>query len=170
MITSLPTELRWGPAGSGGLRCGRRHPVAEVPPAESGGTVGPMIDHISLQTDHYSAAVNWYDTMLGTVGGERLMDIGGFAAGYGPPGGAPSFWLGQATDPAGRQTHIAFTAADRSTVRAFHQAAVALGSEVLHEPRAWPEYHPGYYAVFVRDPDGNNVEAVCHRPEPNSAE
>ena len=74
-------------------------PLHEVPPAASSGTVGPMIDHISLQTDHYSEAVTWYDTMLGTVGGERLMDIGGFAAGYGPPGGAPSFWLGQATTP-----------------------------------------------------------------------
>ena len=45
-----------------------------------------------------------------------------------------------------------------------HQVAVGLGGEVLHEPREWPEYHPGYYAVFLRDPDGNNVEAVCHRP------
>ncbi|HRW19270.1 MAG TPA: VOC family protein, partial [Dermatophilaceae bacterium] len=56
-----------------------------------------------------------------------------------------------------------FTAADAATVRAFHEAAVGLGAEVLHEPRLWPEYHAGYYGVFVRDPDGNNVEAVSHR-------
>ena len=61
--------------------------------------------------------------------------------------------------------HIAFTAADRPTVRAFHDAAVAAGAEVLHAPKEWPEYHAGYYGAFVRDPDGNNVEAVCHRPE-----
>ena len=51
-------------------------------------------------------------------------------------------------------------------VRAFFDAAVGAGAEVLHEPRLWPEYHPHYYGAFVRDPDGNNVEAVCHRPEP----
>jgi catechol 2,3-dioxygenase-like lactoylglutathione lyase family enzyme len=50
-------------------------------------------------------------------------------------------------------------------VRAFFDAAVSLGAEVLHEPRAWPEYHENYYGAFVRDPDGNNVEAVCHDAE-----
>ena len=61
-----------------------------------------------------------------------------------------------------RESHIAFTAPDRAAVRAFFDAAVAPGAEVLHEPRVWPEYHPNYYGAFVRDPDGNNVEAVCH--------
>jgi catechol 2,3-dioxygenase-like lactoylglutathione lyase family enzyme len=61
-----------------------------------------------------------------------------------------------------REVHVAFTAADRGAVEQFHRAAVAQGMEVLHEPRVWEEYHPNYYAVFVRDPDGNNVEAVCH--------
>ena len=64
-----------------------------------------------------------------------------------------------------REVHIAFVAADRAAVRAFFEAAVAAGAEVLHEPRVWPEYHPTYYGAFVRDPDGNNVEAVCHSPE-----
>jgi catechol 2,3-dioxygenase-like lactoylglutathione lyase family enzyme len=50
-------------------------------------------------------------------------------------------------------------------VDAFYVAATAAGAEVLHEPRLWPEYHENYYGVFVRDPDGNNVEAVCHLPE-----
>ena len=63
------------------------------------------------------------------------------------------------------EAHIAFEAPDRATVRAFFDAAVAAGAEVLHEPRVWPEYHPNYYGAFVRDPDGNNVEAVCHQPE-----
>ncbi|MFC6085779.1 VOC family protein [Sphaerisporangium aureirubrum] len=64
-----------------------------------------------------------------------------------------------------RESHIAFSAQDRASVRAFFDAAVATGAAVLHEPRLWPEYHPGYYGAFVRDPDGNNVEAVCHLPE-----
>ena len=123
-----------------------------------------MIDHISLQSDHYDEAVAWYDAVLATVGGAKVMEFGGFTAGYGPDAGAPSFWIGRATDPNGRQTHVAFTAPDREAVAAFHAVAVQRGSEVLHEPRLWPEYHPDYFAVFVRDPDGNNVEAVCHRP------
>ncbi|RTL09041.1 MAG: VOC family protein, partial [Acidimicrobiia bacterium] len=79
----------------------------------------------------------------------------------------PDFWLGPLTDDATgwREDHIAFQAPDRAAVRAFFDAAVALGAEVLHEPREFPEYHPGYFGAFVRDPDGNNVEAVCHAPE-----
>jgi catechol 2,3-dioxygenase-like lactoylglutathione lyase family enzyme len=64
-----------------------------------------------------------------------------------------------------RESHIAFTAPDRAAVLAFFAAAVAGGAEVLHEPRLWPEYHDTYFGAFVRDPDGNNVEAVCHLPE-----
>jgi catechol 2,3-dioxygenase-like lactoylglutathione lyase family enzyme len=122
-----------------------------------------MIDHISLQTDDFDAAIAWYDAVLTPLGYSRVMDFPG-AAGYGPAVGVPEFWLGQATDAGGRQTHVAFSAADRDQVRAFFRVAVELGSEVLHEPRVWPEYHPDYYGAFVRDPDGNNVEAVCHRP------
>jgi len=122
-----------------------------------------MIDHVSLQSDDLAAAVGWYDAVLAPLGVSRVLEFEG-VAGYGPTGGPPSFWLGAATDPGGRQAHIAFAATDRAAVRAVHQVAVGLGGEVLHEPREWPEYHPGYYAVFLRDPDGNNVEAVCHRP------
>ena len=61
-----------------------------------------------------------------------------------------------------RETHFAFAAADHDAVRAFYDAAVELGAESLHAPQLWPEYHPGYFGTFVRDPDGNNVEAVCH--------
>ena len=64
-----------------------------------------------------------------------------------------------------RESHIAFSAPDRAAVRAFVETAVASGATLLHEPRVWPEYHPNYYGGFVRDPDGNNVEAVCHTPE-----
>jgi catechol 2,3-dioxygenase-like lactoylglutathione lyase family enzyme len=78
----------------------------------------------------------------------------------------PCFWIAPVqTGEQSREVHIAFTAPDRASVRAFRDAAAALGAEVLHEPRVWPEYHPTYYGAFVRDPDGNNVEAVCHAPE-----
>ena len=83
--------------------------------------------------------------------------------------GPPSPTSGSACSTRGdgfRESHIAFTAVDRAAVEAFFDAAVANGAEVLHEPRVWPEYHPDYFGAFVRDPDGNNVEAVCHTPVP----
>jgi catechol 2,3-dioxygenase-like lactoylglutathione lyase family enzyme len=92
------------------------------------------------------------------------MDFGQ-AIGYGI-GPAPDFWIGQQTSGDGfRESHLAFTAADRAAVLAFFDAAVSSGAEVLHEPRLWPEYHRDYYGAFVRDPDGNNVEAVSHTAE-----
>jgi predicted lactoylglutathione lyase len=78
------------------------------------------------------------------------------------PDGFPHFWLGPEAAAARRETHGAFSAADRDAVDRVHDAAVAAGADVLHAPRLWPEYHPGYYGVFIRDLDGNNVEAVCH--------
>ncbi len=89
----------------------------------------------------------------------------GPAIGYGVPPN-PTFWIGQQQTGDGfRETHIAFTAADRAAVHAFFDAALSIGAEPLHEPQLWPQYHPTYYGAFVRDPDGNNVEAVCHNPE-----
>jgi catechol 2,3-dioxygenase-like lactoylglutathione lyase family enzyme len=77
----------------------------------------------------------------------------------------PEFWIGpRETGEGFRESHIAFSAPDRATVQAFEAAAVAQGAEVLHPARLWPEYHRDYYGTFVRDPDGNNVEAVCHAP------
>ena len=122
-----------------------------------------MIDHLSLQCDDLEAATDWYDAVFEPLGVVRILEFG-HVVGYGPRDGFPSFWLGRATDPGGRQTHVAFTAPDRETVRAVYAVAVDLGSEVLHEPRVWPEYHPHYFGAFFRDPDGNNVEVVCHRP------
>src|SRR5215207_9255286 len=85
--------------------------------------------------------------------------------GYGVPP-MPDFWIGPRTTGEGfRESHLAFSAPDRAAVRAFFEAGTAANAEVLHEPRVWPEYHANYYGGFVRDPDGNNVEAVCHTPE-----
>jgi len=123
-----------------------------------------MLDHVSIQCADVAASAAFYDAFLEPLGGVRVMDFGE-VVGYGLPP-KPDFWIGpQATGEGFREAHLAFVAPDRAAVRAAFAAAVALGAEVLHEPRLWPEYHPGYYGAFVRDPDGNNVEAVCHTPE-----
>jgi catechol 2,3-dioxygenase-like lactoylglutathione lyase family enzyme len=122
-----------------------------------------MLDHLSIQAADLEASKAFYDAVLAPLGGRRIMDFGD-AVGYGT--GRPDFWIGRQSDGDGfRQSHIAFVAEDRASVQAFFDAAVAAGAEVLHEPRVWPEYHEHYYGAFVRDPDGNNVEAVSHRPE-----
>jgi catechol 2,3-dioxygenase-like lactoylglutathione lyase family enzyme len=126
--------------------------------------MGAMIDHVSIQCADVAASAVFYDTVLATVGGTRIMEFGE-VIGYGVPP-MPDFWIGpRATGEGFRESHIAFAAPDRAAVRAFVAAATGAGAEVLHEPRLWPEYHPTYYGGFVRDPDGNNVEAVCHTPE-----
>jgi catechol 2,3-dioxygenase-like lactoylglutathione lyase family enzyme len=123
-----------------------------------------MLDHLGIQCADLDASAAFYDTVLAPLGASRLMDFG-VALGYGRDD-KPDFWIGRHDSGDGfSESHIAFEAADRAAVRAFFDAAVGTGAEVLHEPREWPEYHPNYFGAFVRDPDGNNVEAVCHRPE-----
>jgi catechol 2,3-dioxygenase-like lactoylglutathione lyase family enzyme len=120
-----------------------------------------MLDHLSIQCADVAAATAFYDATLAALGGSRVMDFG-TVIGYGIAG-RPTFWIGPLmSGEANREIHVAFQAADRAAVRSFFDAAVAAGAPVLHEPREWPEYHPNYYGAFVRDPDGNNVEAVCH--------
>ena len=119
-----------------------------------------MIDHISIQcADVDASARSTTPSSRRSVGGASW-SYGG-AIGYGTE--FPSFWIGrQQTGDGFRESHLAFQAPDRDAVQAFLDAAVGVGAEVLHEPRVWPEYHPGYFGAFVRDPDGNNVEAVHH--------
>lgn len=122
-----------------------------------------MLDHVSIQCSDPGASAVFYDAVLAPLGGRRLMEFGPVVA-YGVPP-MPDFWIGPHDSGEGfRESHLAFTAPDREAVQAFFDAAVAAGAEVLHEPRVWPEYHPNYFGAFVRDPDGNNVEAVCHSP------
>ena len=122
-----------------------------------------MIDHVSIQCSDVAASADFYDTVLAPLGGRRIMEFGpviGFGTEF------PDFWLGPHNTGEGfRESHLAFQAQDRAAVQAFFDAAVGAGAEVLHAPRVWPEYHADYYGAFVRDPDGNNVEAVCHRPQ-----
>ena len=124
-----------------------------------------MLDHLAIQCADVPASAEFYDVVLATLGGQRIMEFDGPTIGFGVPP-MPDFWLGpHATGTGFRESHIAFSARSRAEVDAFVLAAVDAGAEVLHEPRVWPEYHPNYYGGFVRDPDGNNVEAVCHLPE-----
>jgi catechol 2,3-dioxygenase-like lactoylglutathione lyase family enzyme len=123
-----------------------------------------MLDHLSIQCDDVQRSAVFYDAVLQPLGGVRVMDFGS-VIGFGVPP-KPDFWLGPRTTGDGfRESHIAFEAPSREAVRAFFEAAVNAGAEALHEPRVFPEYHPNYYGAFVRDPDGNNVEACCHLPE-----
>ena len=123
-----------------------------------------VLDHVAIQCGDVARSAAFYDAVLAPLGGGRILDFGeviGFGAGQ-----KPDFWLNpRSTGKGFRETHLAFVAPDRAAVRAFFDAGAAEGAEVLHEPRVWPEYHPSYYGAFVRDPDGNNVEAVCHAPE-----
>jgi catechol 2,3-dioxygenase-like lactoylglutathione lyase family enzyme len=119
-----------------------------------------MLDHLGINCRDLAASAAFYDRVLGVLGHRRMMDYE-VAIGYGTD--QPSVWLSAwQEDTPNREIHVAFTAPTADAVRAFHAAALELGAEELHAPRVWPEYHPGYYGAFVRDPDGNNVEAVCH--------
>jgi catechol 2,3-dioxygenase-like lactoylglutathione lyase family enzyme len=125
-----------------------------------------MLAHVSIQCANFEESAAFYDAVLAPLGGERIMqDPKNNAIGYGfPP--IPTFWIGaQRTGDGFRETHLAFFASDRDSVRGFFEAAKSIGSEILYEPKVWPEYDPAYYAAFVRDPDGNNIEAVCVNPE-----
>ena len=121
-----------------------------------------MIDHFGINCADLEAAKTFYDKVLGTLGHRRVMDFD-VAVGYGTT--MPAFWISRFDDMGpNREMHLAFTADSVEQVEAFHAAATELGAETLHAPRLWPEYHAHYYGAFVRDPDGNNVEAVCHAP------
>jgi catechol 2,3-dioxygenase-like lactoylglutathione lyase family enzyme len=124
---------------------------------------GAVLDHVGMQCTDMAASAAFYDAVLVSLGGQRVADFGE-AIGYGVPP-RPDFWISAEASGGFRESHVAFTAPSREAVRAFFASAVTVGAEVLHEPRVWPEYHATYYGAFVRDPDGNNVEAVCHLPE-----
>ncbi len=125
-----------------------------------------MLDHLGIQVADVEASAAFYLDVFAAIGMREIMRIpagpGRVYLGLGGPGGKPDFWLGPSDGPETRELHIAFVAPDRAAVDAVGAAAVARGAEILHAPRLWPEYHPGYYGVFLRDPDGHNVEAVHH--------
>ncbi len=94
--------------------------------------------------------------------GYKLVESGDAFAAFGPPG-QPLFWLYAAGSPPGA-IHIAFAAPDRAAIDRFHATALASGAQDNGRPALRPAYHPNYYGAFVLDPDGHNIEAVCHEP------
>ncbi|MCU1674969.1 MAG: glyoxalase family protein [Frankiales bacterium] len=123
-----------------------------------------MLGHLGVQVADVEASLAFYLRVFDPIGMAEVMrheTPGGLVVGLGR-GGNPSFWLSPAQSGETREVHVAFLAPDRAGVDAVHAAAVDAGVEVLHAPREWPEYHLGYYGVFLRDLDGHNVEAVCH--------
>lgn len=126
-----------------------------------------MIDHFGIGCADLDASSAFYDAVLGELGYARQMDFT-VAIGYGADGKA-NFWISRwEGDEPNREMHCAFQAGSVDAVQAFHDKAIELGAESLHAPRLWPEYHSGYYGAFVRDPDGNNVEAVFHHAPPDA--
>jgi catechol 2,3-dioxygenase-like lactoylglutathione lyase family enzyme len=124
-----------------------------------------MLDHLGLQVADVEASLAFYLRTFAPLGLREALrhPVGdSWAIGMSTSDGKPDLWLSPAAGAETRELHLALSAPDRAAVDAVHRAAVGAGVEVLHAPRVWPEYHPGYYAVFLRDPDGHNVEAVHH--------
>lgn len=122
-----------------------------------------MIDHIGITVRDLAASKAFFAAALAPLGMRVVMEFPD-AVGMGPPG-KPGFWLGAGGTPSGPM-HIAFAAADRRAVDAFHQRAIAAGGRDNGAPGIRAHYHPDYYGAFVIAPDGHNVEAVCHAPAP----
>jgi catechol 2,3-dioxygenase-like lactoylglutathione lyase family enzyme len=120
-----------------------------------------VLDHVGIRVSDFEQSKRFFAEALSPLGYELLMEPSMSAAGFGQQG-KPDFWIGQG-DP-GQPVHIAFAASDRASVDAFHEEALAAGGRNNGGPGLRPEYHQSYYAAFVFDPDGNNIEAVCHEP------
>ena len=118
-----------------------------------------MIDHIGIPATQLKRSIEFYSKALAPLGYTLIMQFEGHAAGFGI-GGKPDFWLG-ASDKS-HTTHVAFRAKGRAEVRAFYEAAIAAGAKDNGPPGVREQYHPDYYGAFVLDPDGHNIEAVCH--------
>jgi catechol 2,3-dioxygenase-like lactoylglutathione lyase family enzyme len=123
-----------------------------------------MLDHIGLEVSDYSRSRAFYERALEPLGLEVLMEPVADVCGFGSPSeGKPFFWIGVRGRPAAG-THVAFEAQSREIVDAFHSAAVSAGGQDNGAPGVREIYHPHYYGAYVLDPDGNNIEAVCHAP------
>jgi catechol 2,3-dioxygenase-like lactoylglutathione lyase family enzyme len=127
-----------------------------------------MLDHIGFAVSDYARSREFYRRALAPLGIDLIMEVDAAVtgadshAGFGSSG-KPYFWIGTGT-PGGR-IHVAFTAVDRTMVRAFYDAALAAGGRDNGPPGLRSHYHPHYFGAFVLDPDGHNIEAVCHLPE-----
>lgn len=126
-----------------------------------------MLDHAGFPVSDYARSKAFYLQALAPLGYVLIMEVqqdenDSPAAGFGV-GGKPDFWIG-GEGGLQRPIHIAIAAQNRAAVDAFHRAALAAGGKDNGAPGLRPHYHPNYYAAFVLDPDGHNIEAVCHTP------
>jgi catechol 2,3-dioxygenase-like lactoylglutathione lyase family enzyme len=129
-----------------------------------------MLDHVGFAVSDTKRSRAFYEKALAPLGIAFIVEVGadktqsgGTAVGFGD-GGKPYFWIGD-KERVGEGTHVCFTAKTRAEVDAFYAAAIAAGGKDNGKPGLRPHYHRSYYGAFVFDPDGINVEAVCHRPE-----
>ncbi len=120
-----------------------------------------MLDHVGLAVSDFARSKEFFKRALAPLGYQLLMEFGD-AAGFGKDD-KPDFWIGQGN--AAGSSHVAFAAAQRRIVDDFYKAAIAAGGRDNGKPGLRPQYHANYYGAFVFDPDGNNVEAVCHCAE-----
>ena len=122
-----------------------------------------MIDHISLQVTSFSTALSFYTAALAPLGYvPQYVDEVAKSAGFGPAGDA-RLWIAEGA-PAER-VHLALRSPSRNAVGGFHAAALRAGGRDNGQPGLRPAYHACYYAAFVFDPDGNNLEAVTHEAD-----
>ena len=127
-----------------------------------------MLDHVGFAVSDAERSRAFYEAALAPLGIGLIMtatpdqtEAGGTAHGFGS-NGKPYFWIGD-NERVGEGTHVAFATDSRAQVDAFYEAAMAAGGRDNGAPGLRPHYHPDYYGAFVRDPDGNNIEAVCHK-------
>ena len=128
-----------------------------------------MIDHIGFPVSDYARAKAFYSKALAPLGYTLIMEVAAEhtdadapAAGFGADG-KPDFWIG-GEGGLQKALHVAILARDRAGVDAFYKAAIAAGGKDNGAPGLRPHYHSNYYGAFVLDPDGHNIEAVCHAP------
>ena len=126
-----------------------------------------MIDHVGFPVSDYARSKVFYEKALAPLGYTLIKEVqqnqyDAKAAGFGA-NGKPDFWIG-GEGGLNKPLHIAIATKDRAAVDAFYQAALAAGAKDNGAPGVRAHYHPNYYGAFVLDPDGHNIEAVCHRP------
>ena len=121
-----------------------------------------MLDHVGIPVSNFERGKRFYEQALSPLGYELIMEPRYGVAGLGHSG-KPDFWVVQG-ESGHAAVHVAFISDDRATVEAFHEAAIAAGGRDNGRRGLRPEYHPTYFGAFVLDPDGNNIEAVCHGP------
>jgi catechol 2,3-dioxygenase-like lactoylglutathione lyase family enzyme len=121
-----------------------------------------VFDHVGLNVSDYEVSKRFYEQTLAPLGYSVQMELAEWkTAGFGAERAGSDFWIGERKPPA-TGTHVAFHAPDHATVDAFHAAGLAAGGTDNGSPGIREQYHPTYYGAYVLDPDGNNVEAVCH--------